>query len=209
MLDIAAGCVGALGTLAALWARHQSGQGQRVFTSLAAVSAFVQSAELTTYDGRPPRPVGGPDFAGPSLWRRLYKAADRWFAVAAATDEQRDAFLDVVGQSGPPATEDDAQIDTISRTIEQRPCDEWLDLLDAAGVPACAAINRFEMDHPFLVDHRYSHIVDTPHVGRLEIVGGYTDWHGVDRLPPLPVDELRADEAAVLARWSEVASGRS
>jgi crotonobetainyl-CoA:carnitine CoA-transferase CaiB-like acyl-CoA transferase len=129
--------------------------------------------------------------------------------VSAATEQQRQAFFDIVGQTDLAALDASAQVDRLSRIFEQRPSAEWLDMLEGAGVPACAAINRFEMDHPFLVDHRYSHIVDTPHVGRLEIVGGYTDWHGVDRLPPLPVDELRADEAAVLARWSEVASGRS
>jgi len=59
-----------------------------------------------------------------------------------------------------------------------------------------------ELDDPSLVEQRYSHIVDTPHVGRLEIVSGYTDWDHVDRRPPLPVDQLHADRHEVLTRWS-------
>ena len=76
----------------------------------------------------------------------------------------------------------------------------------AAGVPACATVNRVELDDPFLVENHYSHVIDTLHVGRLEVVSGYTDWNGADRLPPLPAEELVADPAAVLARWASAGS---
>ena len=108
----------------------------------------------------------------------------------------------MLGRQDLAALDDEARADAIAEIVGRRPCEEWLARLAAAGVPACAAINRVELDDPFLVEHRYSHVVDTPHVGRLEIVSGYTDWHHVDRRPPLPVDQLAGDHASVLARWS-------
>lgn len=200
--DVACGCLGALGTLAALWVRRRHGYGQRVFTSLAATSTFLQSGELTTYAGRPERAVGGPDFPGPTSWQRFYRAADRWIAVSATSNVHQVAFLDVLGRPDLAALDDQARAEAIIGLVERRPSDEWLAALAAAGVPACAAINRVELDDPFLVEQRYSHVVGTSHVGRLEIVSGYTDWHDGDRRPPLPVDQLVADRADVLTRWA-------
>jgi crotonobetainyl-CoA:carnitine CoA-transferase CaiB-like acyl-CoA transferase len=75
--DVATGCLATVGTLAALRARRRRGYGQRVFTSLAAASTYLQSAELTSYRDRPQRRVGGPDFPGPCAFQRFYRAADR------------------------------------------------------------------------------------------------------------------------------------
>jgi hypothetical protein len=49
-------------------------------------------------------------------------------------------------------------------------------------------------------------VLDRPgdqYVGRLELIGGYTDWEHIDRRPPLEVDQLRADRAALLHEWSQ------
>ena len=200
--DVAAGCLGALGVLAALWVRRRDGHGQRVATSLAAVSTYLQAGELTTYPGRPARPVGGPDFPGPSSWQRFYRAADRWLAVSATSPAHRAALLDVLGRPDLAGAADGERAEAMEAVVAGRSGEEWLGPLGAAGVPACAAVNRVELDDPFLVAHRYSHVVDTPEVGRLEMVSGYTDWRHTDRRPPLPVGQWRTDPAGVLARWS-------
>lgn len=200
--DIATGCIGALGTLAALWVRQRDGHGQRVFTSLAATSTYLQSGELTTFDARAPRPTGGPDFAGPSSWQRFYRAADRWLAVSASNAEQRAALLDALERPDLADADDGARAEAIAAVVVARSCEDWLATLEGAGVPACGAINRVELDDPFLVEQRYSHVVDTPHVGRLEVVSGYTDWDHVDRRPPLPVDQLATDVETTRRRWS-------
>jgi crotonobetainyl-CoA:carnitine CoA-transferase CaiB-like acyl-CoA transferase len=201
--DIAMGCVGALGTLAALWVRRHHGYGQRVFTSLAAISTYLQSGELTTYVGRPERAVGGVDFSGPSFWQRFYRAADRWIAVSATNEKQRTAFLEVLRQPELDLLDDGSCADVIAAIIEQRSSEEWVKSLASVGVPSCHAINRVELDDPVLVEHRYSHVVDTPHVGQIEIVSGYTDWDHVDRRPPLAVEHRRDEWEAALQRWSQ------
>lgn len=202
--DVAAGCTAAVGVLAALWVRERDGHGQRVFTSLAANSAFLQAGDLTVYDGRPERPLGGPDFVGPNSAQRFYQAADRWIAVAAVDDHQRAALFDAVGH---PELADVADVadaeraEVVASVIVSTPAEFWLERLAAARVPACAAINRVELDDSFLVENDYSHVVATPHVGRIEVVGGYTEWADHARLPPLPVDRQTTDHEAVLRRW--------
>lgn len=200
--DIAGGCAGAIGTLAALLVRRREGLGQRVFTSLAAASTLLQSGEMTTYAGRPPRPTGGRDFPGPSAGQHLYQAADRWIAVSATTAEHEAALLEVVDRSDVADADDDVRAAAIGEVVARRPADHWVGALAAAGVPACAAVNRMELDDPFLAEQQYSHVIDTPDVGRMRVISGYTDWDGRDRRPPLPVEQLSTDQATVLARWT-------
>jgi crotonobetainyl-CoA:carnitine CoA-transferase CaiB-like acyl-CoA transferase len=206
--DVAAGAAGALGTLAALWVRRHAGYGQRVRTSLAAASTYIQSGDVTTYAGRPPRPMGGVDFAGPSSWHRYYEAADRCIAVAATTDAQRAALLVAVGRPDLAEVADDTRAEAIAAIVASRPWEEWVTALAAAGVPACHVVRRVELDDPFLVENDFTHVVDTPHVGRLEVPSGYGTWDHVERRPPLPVAALRADRAELLARWNRTKEKR-
>jgi crotonobetainyl-CoA:carnitine CoA-transferase CaiB-like acyl-CoA transferase len=74
--DVTAACVSALGACAALYHRARGGGGQQVTTSLCAVSAYMQSGELTQFAGRPRARLGGRDYAGPAVLSRYYATAD-------------------------------------------------------------------------------------------------------------------------------------
>ncbi len=76
--DVIAAGLGALGACAALYARETIGRGQQVDVSLCASACLVQSEHLVQVAGRPPRPAGGRDFAGPDPLNHLYRAADGW-----------------------------------------------------------------------------------------------------------------------------------
>ncbi len=201
--DVAVGCLGALGTLAALWRRHQTGQGQRVFTSLAASSTFLQSGDITDYAGRPARPVGGPDFPGPSSWHRFYRAADGWIGVSAATDTQRRSLLALLDRSGLWAVDDDERAVAIEAVTGREPGEALVVRLLDAGVPAGGAVERGrELIDPFLLEQDFSHVVETVGVGRIRAASGYTDWDHAPRRPPLPASQLGVDLVAVRARWT-------
>ena len=202
--DVATGCAGAIGTLAALWARRRSGAGQHVHVSLAASSTFLQSAELTTFRARQRREVGGPDHPGRSAFERFYRAADRWVAVSATTDLQRNALLGTLGLS--PAEQADHADDVddsnaIASAIAQEPAAALAGRLRDRAVPAVPAIARFELDDPFLTEHDYAHEIETPSVGRLQVVGGYTTWTHTGRLPPLAAAQLTATLDDVIRHW--------
>jgi crotonobetainyl-CoA:carnitine CoA-transferase CaiB-like acyl-CoA transferase len=88
--DVAAAAAIALGALLALLHRRRAGDGQKVTTSLAAMSAMVQAGEIVRFRGRPPARLGGRDHRGASAFDRYYEASDGWIRMLApATGETR------------------------------------------------------------------------------------------------------------------------
>jgi crotonobetainyl-CoA:carnitine CoA-transferase CaiB-like acyl-CoA transferase len=79
--DVAAASAGALAVCLALLHRARSGVGVRTWTSLAGMSALLQSQALVRYDGRPPALVGSTDHPGPSDDDRYHRVADGWVRV--------------------------------------------------------------------------------------------------------------------------------
>ena len=178
VVDTATGSLGALGALAALYVRCRTGRPQHVRTSLAAGAVFVQSAELTSYAGRPAPPPGEPDCLGFAPSRRLYETADGWIAVAATTGQQEAAFRDLAASTGP----DDPDGPDLAFTA--RGSQEWLDELAASGVPAVAVLPRSRgIVDPALCRDGFSHLLDVPGLGRYRIVRSYSAWDG-ERRPP-------------------------
>jgi crotonobetainyl-CoA:carnitine CoA-transferase CaiB-like acyl-CoA transferase len=182
MHDIGTGTVGALGVLAALFVRARDGVAQRVATSLAAVTTLLQCAELTTFDGRPPRQRGGVDFSGVSAAHRYYRAADGWIAVAATSAQQRTALLRVTAVASDvvrDALPDAALAHHLAEAFLTQPAVWWVDELAAQEVPAAQVLERAgELRDPFLVVNDFSHIVREPTLGRLRLVKSYAQWAG-------------------------------
>jgi crotonobetainyl-CoA:carnitine CoA-transferase CaiB-like acyl-CoA transferase len=85
--DVAAGVAGALSTCLSLYYRTRTGRGLKTSTSLAAVSAFMQSGELVRYPGRPTALRGGRDFPGPNALDRFYRVRDGWVRLRATRDD--------------------------------------------------------------------------------------------------------------------------
>jgi crotonobetainyl-CoA:carnitine CoA-transferase CaiB-like acyl-CoA transferase len=173
--DAATGTLAAFGALAALLTRARTGRGQHVTTSLAAATTLLQSAELTTFAGRPPTAEGGQDFAGRTPYHRLYQAEDGWLAIAASTPQQRTAVLRVVGHPDWSTVTDLAG--RLGRELAGRPVEVWLELLAGQDVPAGRVLAvEGELDDPFLVENKFSHVVHDPTLGGLRVVRGYADW---------------------------------
>tara|TARA_A100001037_G_scaffold267710_1_gene260762 strand:+ start:14853 stop:17120 length:2268 start_codon:yes stop_codon:yes gene_type:complete len=199
--DVTTGAIGACGTLAALYVREITGESQRVFTSLAAVSTLLQSGELTTYEGRPARAWGGVDHPGPNPWQRYYRASDRWIAISARTSEQRSALVSVLNYAGPADADESELAAAIAALIAERSVEDWVVALAAAGVPACQVLERVEFDDPFLRDQRYTKVVHSTTVGRLRLIGGFADWRGAERREGTPPAEFELDPETVGETW--------
>lgn len=142
--DVSAGVLAVFGICAALLARRRTGQGQRVTTSLAAASAFMQCGELVRYPGRPPAPVGGPDHLGAAALDRFYAAADGWIRLSASA-EDLPALWAALGageaeEPGPATGAPDAGVaEVLAEAIGGLPADEAVKRLADAGVPAVRA----------------------------------------------------------------------
>jgi crotonobetainyl-CoA:carnitine CoA-transferase CaiB-like acyl-CoA transferase len=98
--DIAGGVMGALAACLGVLHRRRTGEGQRIDSSLAAMSAFMQSGELLRFHGRPPAQVGSADFRGPSPLRRYYQTRDGWARVDADGAEEPAAARAVANALG-------------------------------------------------------------------------------------------------------------
>jgi crotonobetainyl-CoA:carnitine CoA-transferase CaiB-like acyl-CoA transferase len=184
VVDTATGALGALGTLAALYARCRSGAAQHVRTSLAAGAVFVQSGEMTSYAGCPPPPPGELDFLGASPTRRFYATADGWLAVAASSDRERAALLRAVGHPEWQALSEAEIAAALEGELAAGPSEYWLDEFSAAGVPAAGVLPRERgIADPYLTANGFSHVIEVPGLGEFRIVRSYSAWEGVTRRP--------------------------
>jgi crotonobetainyl-CoA:carnitine CoA-transferase CaiB-like acyl-CoA transferase len=161
--DATAGALSALATALGLYHRLRTGNGQRIWTSLAGVSAFMQSGELTRYAGRPPATLGGRDFPGPSALDRVYRTSDGWIRLQASPAHL--AALQDAGLLGAADGEraDGELAEELAASFAATERDAAAGRLTALGVPAAAVrriaelpSDRALMDAGLLQEHRFS-----------------------------------------------------
>jgi crotonobetainyl-CoA:carnitine CoA-transferase CaiB-like acyl-CoA transferase len=188
-VDVGTGALTALGALAALVAREQTGRGQQVATSLAATATFLQVKELALYPARPPAETGARDYRGPQPARRYHRAADGWLALAAATDSQAGAVAGLLGIGT-------LTHEAVTEAIAAKPVEHWLAEFARLGVPACTVPSRADLlRDPYLAENDFTHVVRDPVYGRFLLVRGYMR----PVYPPPLVPASAASLAA--ARW--------
>jgi CoA:oxalate CoA-transferase len=147
--DYAAALLTAYGVSAALYARQRTGQGQRVETSLLNAAMAVQSGSFIFYDGRPDLENGGPDLWGTAALYRIYPTTNNSLFLAVSEETPWQALCDVLGRgdlkrrySFPEARQENVEGvlgQALAETFAAKTTEEWVTLLDAAGVP-CAPI---------------------------------------------------------------------
>jgi crotonobetainyl-CoA:carnitine CoA-transferase CaiB-like acyl-CoA transferase len=149
LVDVLTGLYAAVGILAALRHRDESGEGQRVEVDLLSclLASLVNQAAGYTAAGSVPGRLGN---AHPSIAPyALFAAADRELVIAVGNDRQFAALGEVLGLEGLAsdprfATNSDrvARREELHALLEarlrERPAEEWAERLLAAGVPAGA-----------------------------------------------------------------------
>ncbi|HWL42711.1 MAG TPA: CoA transferase [Ilumatobacter sp.] len=140
--------------LLGLWARHTTGRGQALETTMLTSTGYIHSADLVAVDGRIDHAVADADQRGLDPWYRLYRAADGWVFVAAVTAAERSRIGQALG-----ATE------SLGEAVGSRPVAEVVKLLGSAGVGvapvAAETFDRWleregyliEAGHPFYGDY--------------------------------------------------------
>jgi crotonobetainyl-CoA:carnitine CoA-transferase CaiB-like acyl-CoA transferase len=193
VVDAATGALAAVGILAALYARgdsgqgnrngqgsgHGSGLGQHVSTCLASAAVFIQSAEMTSYDDRPPARVGGLDYLGHDAARRVYGTDTGWLAIGAATDAQRTALLAAVGHPEWSALDDAALASSLQEAFATGSREMWLRRFSAFGVPAVRALEHATgIADRYLAANGFSHVLEVPGMGKFRVVRSLSRWEG-------------------------------
>lgn len=153
--DVTAGMMGTIGVLLALQARHITGRGQRVDTSLLEGQISVLGQHLTRYfaTGKPAEKSGSGGLSGNPTYR-AYEASDGWLVIACFNDRMfRDlaTALDRPEWQGDPrfssvalrSQNKDLVVELITAIVAEQPMDHWLERFEAANVP-CSPINGID-----------------------------------------------------------------
>src|SRR5439155_689167 len=226
IVDILTGMNAALGTLAALQARERTGRGQRVEVSLfeSGVAALINLASGYLLGGVVPGLMGNQH---PNVVPYgVFMASDRPFVLAAANDRFFQRTCEAIGLShlaadplfrtnGLRVEHREQLMPPLVEAFKARPADEWLELLEAAGVPCClvrrvddvlasarilALLERNGIQSTWFIP---GHTIDTyPEAcERVAAAGHEIGHHGYLHEPPALVS--REEEEAILVRGIE------
>ncbi len=88
IIDVTTAAMCVLASVLGIYHREKTGEGQRIWNSLAATATYLQSEELVRYQGRPALVKGSENHRGPGWLDRFYQTSDGWIRVQAAQPEQ-------------------------------------------------------------------------------------------------------------------------
>ena len=224
--DVAAGMHLAIGVLCALEARHRTGRGQLVETSLleSALSFGVYEAAHVAATGTTP-PRLGQAHRGSSPYQ-VFPTADGWITLGAAQDNFWIRLCDLLGapelskdarfaSNGERVRNNDALVALLEGHFRTKPSAHWLAALEAAGIPSGPVL---EFDQAMADPHVMARgmAVDTAHpaAGTVKTLGipvKLSDTPGALRRPAPRLGEHTAEvlEGAPAAnRPAAAAAGR-
>ena len=198
--DVSAGLMGTIGIMMALEARHTTGRGQRVDTSLLEGQVSMLSYHLCRFfsTGKVPEPSGSG--SSTQVPYQAFKAADDWIVIAAFNQRMWGGFCGGVGcpewERDPRFTDANARarhrdtlLTLIGETLARQPAQHWIGRLDAAGVP-CTRVNRIDqvVVEDQVTAREMIREIDVPDLGRIKVAGlpiKLSDTPGrIERHPP-------------------------
>lgn len=217
--DLGAGLFAALGVAAALYDRRVTGEGRLVDIAMLDCQTMLLESALV-------RQFASGETQGPTGSRHpvitpfdVFQASDAPIAVACANDHLFAALCAALGRPDVAADPNYSSLFAryanhvalkalIEQALGARTAQEWVAVLQAAGVP-CAPVQDMAavVRDPQLEARAMFVEVDDPEMGRLKMSGnaikisGFTDAR---TRPPAPnLDEARADVMAELGRDAE------
>ncbi len=216
--DITAGILGAMGVAAAYARRLQTGEGQRVDTSLfeaAIVQTYWQSA-ITFATGVSPGPMGS---AHPlNAPYQAFRTADGWINIGAANQANWERLVKLIGvpelRVDPRFSTNDRRManrpvleDTLNRVFSVQTTAYWLDVLQAGGFPAGPVLSIAEMQQDPQALAR-DMVVETMHplAGRVSTLGLPVKFHGTPGGVRRPAPLLGQHTREVLAELGYAAT---
>ncbi len=181
--DITAGILGAMGVAAAYAHKLKTGEGQRVDTSLfeAGITHTYWQSAICFATGESPGPLGS---AHPiSAPYQAFQTADGWLNLGCSSQRTWQKFLDVLGDSElarDPRFETNADrmahlpelVDLLAPHFKKRTTAEWLNALDAGGVPAGPVLSIADMHrHPQTIARDMVPTLAHPTAGPVQTIG--------------------------------------
>jgi crotonobetainyl-CoA:carnitine CoA-transferase CaiB-like acyl-CoA transferase len=181
--DVAAGCYATIGILAALEARHRTGTGQMVETSLldSAVSfGLYEAAHFFATGERPPRL--GQAHRGNAPYQ-VFKTKDAWITIGGAQQNFWTRLCNVLGLT---ELADDPRFRTnalrvqnnkelvalLQERLETQTAAHWLNELEVAGVPSGPVLTHDEVfTDPQILAREMVQEIEHPAAGLIRTLG--------------------------------------
>jgi crotonobetainyl-CoA:carnitine CoA-transferase CaiB-like acyl-CoA transferase len=213
--DVAAGMFAAIGVLGALEARHRTGEGQMVETSLleAAISMGVYEAANFFATGTRPERLGQAH-RGSSPYQ-VFQTADGWITIGGS---QQNFFKSLCGMLGletlvddprfttnaARVTNNDALVDLLQQRLITQPSAHWLMQLERAGIPAAPVLAHDEVfADPQVVHRQMVAAVDHPKAGRSHTLGTPIKFSATPSSVRRPAPTLGQHTLEVMAELSK------
>ena len=197
--DIATGMFAAIGILTALFHRQRTGEGQMVDASMldGQVSWLTYQAGRYLTSGEVPQKIGsGHPLIVPY---QAFKAKDAFINIAVGNDNLWQKFCEATGlqsivadpkfvTNGLRVKNRNEVVDIISKVIATKTMDEWLEILDKAGVPCgpIYTIDRIFSDPQVLARDMLAEIAH-PKCGKIKVTGvpiKFSKTPGEIKMPP-------------------------
>jgi len=205
--DITAGILGAFGVVSALFERERTGRGKLVDTSLyeAGITHTYWQSAIALASGTSPGPMGSAHpLAAPY---QAFRTADGWINVGASNEATWSRLVDALDRrelADDPrfATNADRMghltelVEVLSDDFTTRETEEWLRLLESAGVPAGPVASIGEMlEHPQTLARQMVVEAEHPTVGVVRSLGRPVKLHDIGTAPG-PADREPTPEGA-------------
>ena len=209
--DITAGILAAMGALAAYVRRLQTGEGQRVDTSLfeaGIVHTYWQSA-IALATGTAPGPMGS---AHPlNAPYQAFRTADGWICIGAANQRNWERLLGLIdapelaadpryATNGDRMENREALEAALNGVFARRPTAEWLAVMEEGGLPAGPVLDVREMHaDPQTRAREMVVALEHPTAGAVETIGLPVKFSRTPGAVGRPAPRLGEHTAEVLA----------
>ncbi len=221
VVDVLTGMNAAVAILAALHRRHRTGDGENIEVALldSGLAALINVAQGSLVTGQEPRRHGN---AHPNIVPyETFRAADGWVAVAAPNDRLYVAMCEAIGR---PELGEDPRFarnrDRVERrqeltaalaaTFAERPAEEWVKELQAAGVPVGKIRGVLEaLDAAAQAGRPATVTVEHPAVGELTLLAPAIQLQRASLRAPAPPPLLGEHTEAVLGELGQDQPGAS
>jgi len=215
--DVTAGMFLAFGVLAAIEARHRTGKGQRVETSLLEAATSLAVYESAHYFATGTRPARiGQAHRGSSPYQ-CFATADGHITVGASQQHFYAKLCDIVGHPelatdprfrtvADRVANNNALVAILAESLRQKPSADWLAMLEAAGIPAGPVMHYDEVfTDPHILAREMVARTEHPVTGTFHTLGVTVKLSDTPGSVRLPAPRLGEHTAEILGRQRDAA----
>jgi crotonobetainyl-CoA:carnitine CoA-transferase CaiB-like acyl-CoA transferase len=215
--DVSAGMFLAFGVLAAIEARHRTGKGQHVETSLLEAATSLAVYESAHYFATGTRPARiGQAHRGSSPYQ-CFATADGHITIGASQPHFFAKLCEIVGQpelvSDPRfrtladrVAHNDELVALLEKPLREKPSAHWLTALEAAGIPAGPVMHYDEVfTDPHILAREMVAKTEHPITGTFHTLGVTVKLSDTPGSVRLPAPRLGEHTAEILGRRRDAA----